>query len=228
MPRTPQKKMPANHNRLWTPEEVQILYDFAGTMSYEAIAKKVKRTAWAVERKYEKLGYANQKENLGALSKNMLAEILKVDHKVIARWHENYGLPIQHRDIKSAKNKKYKTWFIFAEEFWAWAEQHKDLVNFARIEPKTLLPEPAWVDEERKKHVAKHKSQWTSEEDEILLHMYYKQGIPQKQIALRLNRTVNSIESRIERFRFYHRETIRMLALCFFMSRTTLGEEQFK
>jgi hypothetical protein len=189
------------HTSPWTRDKDNELIELTGTMSFNAIAKRLGRTPNSVERRLTRLGHLNTKMASGLLSARDLSLALNVDYKVLYRWMDKFNLPLRIRRLNYMGKRKNERWYIDTEEFWKWAESHKDLVNFARIQPMALLPEPSWFNEERRKANAKAKSQWTPEEDEQVWKMFYNKGMPQKQIAIIIGRTQSSVEGRLRRLR---------------------------
>jgi transposase len=136
-------------SRKWTKEEVEYLIEHAGVYTLEYIGQKLNRSTKALLSKLNRLGYTNIREFNGYMSCRQLALALGVSRDVVVRWIENHGLPASKKNY-IRKNSKLKHYFINPEEFWKWAEENQDKINFARVKRYEILPEPAWVEEKRR------------------------------------------------------------------------------
>jgi hypothetical protein len=126
-----------------------------------------------------------------------LAGLLGIDRTIVAWWQEKHGLPVKKKITRSKKTFM----FVDAEEFWAWAKLYADKIDFSKIERNSILPEPEWVEEKRKKNLAYKKrnyKSWTTKEDSLLIQMV-NTGYPKENIAKTLGRSVISVERRIPR-----------------------------
>lgn len=182
--------------KAWTVEEEEYLAQWYGRRPIKLIAKKLKRTPYAIEVHAERKMGIYPKSNSGQVTANELANILKVDnHAVTDYWIAKLKMPARKRVIKY----KSKFWRIDVEEFWKWAENHTDKINFTKMERGLLLPEPNWLDEvikmQLEKWGEKRFKKWTAEEDSRLI-MYVKLGKTYKEIAELLGRTKSSVEHR--------------------------------
>lgn len=184
------------HNREWTEEEFDILYESVGKIKISSIAKKLNRKTTAVYYMMDKMGIANLKDRSSGITLNQLAKIIKIDNRAIKRWI-NTGL-------LKAKNKTVlftgRYYFIEISDFWKFARDNKDLLNFKKIERKALLPEPDWLELAVKQEVKrkKHRNIWTNEEDIQLQGLFYK-GLSYTEIASIMNRSYSGIAHRINR-----------------------------
>lgn len=184
--------------RKWTAAEDEYLISKYGTRELEKIASYLKRDMNSVTRRLERLG-VNVKENLG-VSTYELAAATNVDVHAVYRWMNNHGLP-----FKTAYSKERTYSVIDVQDFWTWAEKNKHLINFNRIEKYALLPEPSWVDEQRKidfyNRPENEGQNWTEEQDERLWTLYYQQGLTLKEIGELLGRSAKSAQKRLSRIR---------------------------
>lgn len=185
--------------RKWTEQEDEYLISKYGTCELEKIARYLKRDVKSIARRLDRLGFVNVKENLG-VSTYELAAAANVDIHTVYRWMNNQGLP-----FKTAYSKERTFSVIDIKDFWKWAEEHKGLINFSRIEKHSLMPEPAWVDQQRKldyyNRPQKEGRNWTEEEDERIWNMFYSQGMAQKEIGELMGRSTKSIQKRLARIR---------------------------
>ncbi|MED3974572.1 winged helix-turn-helix domain-containing protein [Priestia megaterium] len=187
--------------KVWTDEENEFLEQHAGKMTIPTLAKRISeefgnnRTVAGVQARLKRLGITNLLQETGRMTMNELSVLIGADHKAIRRWIENGWLPYVKRKVVF----KRQFYLIKATSFWEFAEKHKDQVNFLRIEPNSIAPEPEWVEAERKKEyydTPKRQSKlWDKEQDELLISMK-KAGYSIKEISERLKRTVSSVHSR--------------------------------
>lgn len=193
--------MLAANPRSWTDEEEDYLLTYFGSVSMKKLAENLKRTVKAVESKLARLGVYGGKANTGHATVYEIADSLQVDNHTVYRWVENKGLP--HKKHVVANTRKFI--LIDIPKFWKWAERNKDLINFYKIPKHALIPEPEWVDEQRRlDHVNKSqklKQNWTSEEDTRLWYLYYSRGLLQKEIATLMGRSQKAIQRRLTRLR---------------------------
>ena len=203
--------MTENRQKKWTDELDDFLYEHGATRNLPWIAKQLGRTEEGVQRRLERLGIANKHIMTGTYSANELASMLGVDSKTVINWIKERGLyaqqgsyfkeTSQRKKIKTKENR-HKPWFIMSTDFWKWAEENKQRINFSRFDHHTFPDEPEWVNKERKKHIKmpKTKTLWSKEEDDLAWRLYY-QGYTQKEISERLSRSVAAVERRLKRLR---------------------------
>lgn len=184
--------------RKWTKEEITFLHENVGNMKVPTMAEKLNRTEEAIVVKMKRLGIANTSNQTGYLLVNQLAKLLKVDHNTVKLWILNHGLKCVTRATRFSK----KFYFIQPEDFWNWAELNKEKVDFSKIEPKSILPEPEWFEAERKKEKEISYKIWTvKEENELLMMM--SNGSSVKDAAKNLNRSVISIQRKYNRLKTF-------------------------
>lgn len=184
--------------REWKIDEIVYLEEHIGVYKIETIAKKMGRSLNSVVMKINRLGLANTKKQTGLITIGELARHLKVDRNTVKGWVQNHELPCTKKITRY--NKRF--YFIDPLDFWKWAEVHKDKVQFSKIEPRVLLPEPDWVEKERQKDLQTDKKRvyknWTTEEDKRLLELRNK-GLTYKEIGKIMNRSAYSVEHRYKR-----------------------------
>jgi len=169
-------------------------------MSFQNIAKKLEKSVVAIGihgKRVLRLGPT--KDAQGRINANQLANICKIDRHVITdNWITKRGL----KATKKITKNEFKFWLINSNDFWKWAEKNKDAINFSKIERDELVPEPPWVELERKrdyKEIPKKQFKlWTSEEDRQLINLI-RSGKTYKQIATIMDRTSFSCEHRYSR-----------------------------
>jgi predicted transcriptional regulator len=186
--------------RRWTVQEDDYLLRYYGVKSLLQISAKLQRSVQALESRLSRLEVYGAKSHVGHITVCELAACLEVDVHTIYKWIHKKNLPYK---IIIAKTRKFMG--IDIQSFWKWAEQNKTCLNFFKIPKNTLIPEPAWVDEQRKLDYVKrpkyeHKK-WTAEEDARLWRMFYQEKRNQREIGQLLGRSRNSVQRRLERLR---------------------------
>lgn len=193
----------AHHfRREWTKEEEEKLDYFYGRKPIKQIAKMLNRkNIPGIQTKISRMGLSASYRHQGHLTLSEFADLLEVSDFKVRRWIKDKKMP--SKEIVTALKKKYT--LIEVREFWEWAEVNKEEVNFYRIKPYTLLPEPSWVNEEREKDKReiplRRNKFFTPEEDQQILHLYFKENLTQKAIATVMNRSRDSIRNRLARLR---------------------------
>lgn len=176
----------------WNEDEIDFLRENVGVLRVPAIAKRLNRPIEGVFLKMKRLKIANTKKQTGLLTMGELANLLQVNRKTIENWHYRHELPV----IKK-KTKDIKVFYLIEqEEFWEWAYNHQNRIDFAKIEKHSIPPEPEWVEPLR--HVKReikgnYYRQWTTGEVKQLLELR-KEGVSFKEIGIQINRTTISAE----------------------------------
>ena len=194
------KKAP-RAKRNWTPEEEAYLSDKWGEMSVLCIAKKLGRSDNAVVVRAQRLGLGAHLESDTRISVNQLMLTLFGGVALGAYTRDRYiryGMPVKKHRVKN------NTFLVIdIPEFWKWAEQHKDILNFASFEAFALGPEPAWVKQKRKLDVERHRAigphnaPWTQAEDGKLIRMLSQHRFTYEQLATELRHTEGAVKRRI-------------------------------
>lgn len=185
--------------RHYTREENDYLKAYAGTYSIDKMAKAMGRTPAAIKEQLVRLGIGNL-DLSGGIPANQLARIVGVAPSTVRTWVKRDLLPHSKRSARNNVKMKDKRCLIFPEQFWKWAEEHKHRIPFGKIERNVLLPEPDWLDAEIRKEKTLNKkiltkSDWTMKEEQKAWELR-EQGVPYKEIAVRLNRTHSSVRNK--------------------------------
>lgn len=193
--------MTNRNGKWWTPEEDAFLEEKVGKVKIETIAKKLGRSVIAVENRLDRLGVSNTKLESGKITAAELARYCGIDSHVVTRtWIPKKGLPA----VRRVTRYKRKYWLIDVKEFWKWAEQNKDLIDFSKVDTHVLLPQPDWVELERKRDYKKiprkQLKRWTAEEDNQLIKLL-NAGYSKAQIAEVLERSETAVDRRIARLK---------------------------
>lgn len=185
--------------RWWTEEEISYLEESVGRIKIPTIANKLNRTPKAVTLKMKKLGINNTKLESGMITANELATACNVDFNVVNGWMKA-GLKSSPRVTRTSM----RFYFIDIENFWDWAADNKSRIDFYKVDEYVLLPEPDWVEFQRKHdyhHVPrKRHAKWTEKEDSKLLQLL-RTGMTRKEIGKELNRSVHAVTRRLYRLR---------------------------
>ncbi len=116
-------------------------------------------------------------------------------YKMIS-WVENRAFPVKY---KTVKNNRFKV--IYLDDFWAWAEQNRHLIDFSKIEENILGVEPIWVKQQRKLDFEKNQkikiTPWTTLEDEKLKRLLKEFKYSYLELSKILNRSDGAIQRRI-------------------------------
>lgn len=178
----------------WTPEEDAFLKEKIGKLSIKRMAQKLNRTPIAVRARIYNLGLGRTAEASGLLTVSRLAKSLNVDKSIVDRWVNSKGL----KTIKRVTSLKQRVNLIDPVEFWKWAEQNKDLIDFSRIEPNAIPPEPEWVKDARKAKPKRSLKPWTTNEVAKMKQLR-RMGKTYQEIAEILGRTKVSVELKYRR-----------------------------
>lgn len=181
----------------WTKEDIEYLEDNFGLKNIKTLARKLNRSEDAVIIKAKKIGLGGITETTNCINASQLADAIGADAKTVLRWINDKGL--KARKIVLAKEKAY--WQIKLENFWKWASINKDRINWAKFEVNNLGKEPLWVEEIRKRDLAKPKNQntkWTKEQEKKLI-MYWNAGKTASEIAKIMNRTKEGVWRKVAR-----------------------------
>ena len=180
----------------WPKEEAEYLERNWGSVSIPAIAKKFNRSVNAVKLKARRMGLGRHIHSGEYITLSQLLQALKVSYSTWTNggWGK-HGLP-----VKTKKSIKRCFRVIYLEDFWTWAEHHKMLVDFARVERNSLGPEPPWVADKRKADLAAKKykkTSWSPEEDARLINLLNTFQYSYREISIKLGRKESAIKRRM-------------------------------
>jgi hypothetical protein len=184
--------------RTWTKEDEEYLQDNWGSVSIAGIAKYLGRSLNAVKLKAQKSGLSDARMNFDGITLNQLALALDKTFTSVKSWIETYGMPVK----KKLFCKEARVMVIGYSDFWKWAEQHKEVINLAKMEENMIGPEPKWA--KVKRNADKLRSQktwqsvkWTIAEDQILAQLVRLQDTTYSYLANHFNRSESSIKRRL-------------------------------
>lgn len=140
----------------WTAEEIKYLKNKCDRIPLKNIAKKLKRSVFAVRCKMQRMGLTIQStEDFVSLME--FCEWTGMAPARVRYWIRAKGFPARKR----GKDIKFKI-----EDFWKWAEQNKKYIDWDSFPRYVFLPEPTWFDEQ--KSLKERYRKWTAAEDKRL------------------------------------------------------------
>ena len=185
-------------NKSWTPTETEYLSENWGRISVKTIAAKLDRSINAVIVRKNRLGLGAFLDNGDYVTVNQLYKALGKTGGVgytNTSWIENRGLPVKLRTVNDCKFK-----VIHLDDFWKWADKHRNFIDWSKFEPLSLGAEPPWVKEQRKIcHKTKsafRTTPWTPDEDSRLHAMLKMHKFTVDEISKTIGRTAGAIQRR--------------------------------
>lgn len=185
----------------WTEQETEYLREhWGGRGGIPGIARRLGRSVNAVKVKAQKLHLGPYLDAGAMVSINALHAMVNSNVKsysyIVGRWRRA-GLPVHRVRVENTR------WQMVAiEEFWPWAEQHKELFDFSRLDENALGPEPDWVKRKReidtrnRQLVHSHKCKWSV--DEVArLRWLTENGATYEEIERDLRRSTSAIRRKI-------------------------------
>lgn len=184
----------------WSSQEKEYLESYWGVISLKGIATNLNRSVETVKKKAQQIGLSDPKFSFEGITLHQLSKYLNMSYSAITGWVKKHEFPAK----KKLFGCKSRIWVVKIEDFWDWAEKHKQFIDFNRFEKNSLGPEPDWTkakrnaDEIKVRKVKKSlKQPWTSDDDNILKGMLnaYKYTYPE--ISQRLGRSEAAIKRRV-------------------------------
>ena len=180
--------------RKWTDDDVNSLCEMWGNSSVERICTKLERSKSSVIQKVNRLKLGAFLDNSIYITKHQLFVALgNFDSYKNVSWFKNRGL-------KTHKVKRGKQTFnmILIDEFWKWAYENMNFLDFSSFQRNSLGKEPKWVDEKRRKDIKKSyqfkRTPWSEFEDKELMRLLSKYKYSYKELSLKLQRTEGAIQ----------------------------------
>jgi hypothetical protein len=185
----------------WTEEEVDYLESNWGSLSINGIAKHLNRSFHSVKMKARRLGLSDPLLHFDGITLHQLSSVLNISDTVLRHWVKQYDFPAKQKLFV----KERRVLVVKYKDFWDWAKRNKQMIDFSRLEPNILGPEPSWVKEKRKAdqikniHLSKTKrTPWSKDEDAWLKWMLKKFKYTYPEIAAELKRSQGAIKRRIK------------------------------
>lgn len=182
----------------WTQEELLYLEEKWGVISIKAIARNLGRSIEGVKLKAQRMGLRDPRMNFEGITINQLGKAIGREYSTLKGWIKRYGMPAK----KKIFSQESRVLVISYSEFWKWAEQYKELMNFAKMESNILGAEPEWVKEKRKADQLKSQKteqavHWTPEEDQRLLQVLQTRNMTYPDVARMFDRSESAIKRRL-------------------------------
>lgn len=187
--------------RNWTKNEIAYLTERWGSVSADAIARKLGRSVSAVTQKACKLQLGAAAMNGDYITLNQLLIAVRGTNAgggyIVESWCKKRGLPHHEKRIVRKKVR-----IVYLDEFWQWAEKNRSFIDFSKFEPLSLGEEPAWVAEQRKKDyqafAIQRKDPWTAEDDSRLIMYLKKNRYGYAELSEMLRRSAGAIQRRCQ------------------------------
>jgi hypothetical protein len=186
--------------RPWTEREINYLENNWGKLPADKIAKKLHRTKDAVILKVKRFEIPPASMNANCLCVSQIAKLLNVDrHTVADSWISKYNL--KSYKIRIRGNNRYQI-FVKIPDLLNWLEANQDKWRAHKLPKHAFGLEPEWLKEKRRLDFNKKPLQvkWTDAEVSKL-KTFMVNGVPQKEIARRLDRSLSSVKHKINRLK---------------------------
>lgn len=183
-------------NRNWTQEEIEYLEDNYGTVKIKTISKKLNRSASAITNKVNRMNLGRWYTRQDGITMGEFSKATTIAHGTLKNWTELYEMPFRKKSIRQSD-----FYIIKLEDFWEWAETHKQMVEWDKIERLAIGPEPHWVAEARKAKViecdcSQKKIPWSKADDEKLRWMLKQYRYTYADISEEIGRTHGAVKRR--------------------------------
>lgn len=169
----------------WMPEEELYMERYYLLRPVNKIAEKLNRSVSSVKHKAARMGLNHYTNSYHART---IASCFKVDFLVVKRWIEKFGLPC--KTLKCSNGTRY---MIEADDFWNWAEKHRDIINWSKYERLSMCPEPGWLEDEIKNYATPKSRVKFTEQEIILVKGMLHRRLGYKEIAAQTGRSYYSI-----------------------------------
>jgi hypothetical protein len=194
--------------RIWTNEEIEYLKTNWGIKSIPTMSKVLNRSEKAISIKRSKLKLGAFLDNGDYITLNQLIKVVGYNSNRNTRnaWIRR-GLPLTSKKVN---NNSFKV--IKIDKFWKWAEENQTFLDFSKFIRYSLGKEPQWVEAKRQRDIINNihkKKRWTQNEDEKLIFLVKQYKYNYAEIAEIMQRTENSIRSRLNRLNIKTRPIIK-------------------
>lgn len=192
----------------WTEQELDFLRERWGSTPVKSLARSLGRTETAIVIKAQRLklgafltagDYVTAEQVYAALGiSNGSSTYRKIS------WVKNRGFPVKYKTVNRCKFQ-----VVRLTDFWKWAEQNQDVLDFSRFEPLSLGKEPDWAEQKRHYDVMKStrvkQAPWTAYEDKLLQEKLKLYRYTTSEIARDLHRSEGAVIHRISELGLMHR-----------------------
>jgi hypothetical protein len=184
-------------SKKWTEDEIRFLEDRWGNMSVQGIAKYLGRSYDAVKIKAQRIGLTDALLYFDGISLNQLSYALNISYSKLKSLVKDHGFPAKSKIF--TRNKRVL--MVRYDDFWKWAEENKQMIDFAKVEENILGPEPEWVKIKRSadqlNKIKVRRDPWTPKDDAELKGLLKAHCFTYPEIARRLRRTQGAVKRRI-------------------------------
>ena len=183
--------------RKWSEFEDEYLKENWGKIETLKICRKLNRTYQSVRNKAKKLKLGPARQANEFICASELASTINVDRRTIDSYIKK-GLKIKKRRFGISKRSNI---CIKLNDFWNFAKENSDLIQFYKFKNGDLANEPKWAQEKRfeklrkRVNIQNYNKEWSDSEDRALQKMFIK-GMSDEEIAIELRRTVISVVCR--------------------------------
>lgn len=173
--------------RRWTAEEDALLEEWAGKYNVAQMAKKLGRSAAAVNIRVCRLGLGGIRRNTEHLSERMLCLTLGIDTRTFRKkWIKKGGL----KGMRKGSLRLFKQ-----EDVIRFMRDHPDYWNARKITDDSMFLRYPWYQKKKKTDV-RRQYYWTPQEV-ARLRVFRKRGMTIPAIAERMHRTPSSVRQKL-------------------------------
>ncbi len=184
--------------RNWSQEDKAYLSDNWGTLSMPTLMTNLSRNKNSIMIMVQRLGLGAFLDSGDYITFNQLLLALGYTGGtgyLTKSWINDRAFPVKYKRVDQNRFK-----VVYIDDFWAWAEKNKNLLDFSRFEENSLGKELAWVKKKRKNdfdHRRKVKTDpWTPAEDAKLIRMLKQQKYGYVELSKMFGRTCGAIQRR--------------------------------
>ncbi|MHC1722530.1 MAG: hypothetical protein AB9836_04910 [Aminipila sp.] len=186
-------------NRNWTKDEEIYLSDNWGSISLKTLAKKLNRSENAVKVKVVRMDLGAFLQAGEYITWNQFLSTIGCNcgsgYKVIS-WIKNKGFPVKTKRVNECSFK-----VVYLDDFWKWADNNRNFIDWSLIEENIFGTEPEWVKELRRVQYRKRKAYkqtpWTKAEDDYLKMLVNSFKYSYREISEKVQRTEGAIQRRL-------------------------------
>lgn len=174
----------------WSKEEIKVIDEMYGNSSIGSIKAKLKavsgksRTYDSIRKKAQKLGFGSARSRNEFITAKVLAECMGYSKYTVFKSWEKWGLKI-HLIVITNRKKISK---INVDEFWEFAYENRDRIDFSEYQRGSLIPEPSWLKEELQREQKRARASLDKHKETQIISLR-KLGFKNKEIAQKVGIT---------------------------------------
>lgn len=181
----------------WTQEQIDYLCEHWGNKSIPTMSNALDKSINAIKLKAGRLGLGRHIHSGKDITFNQLLKAFQYS----SGYTEQKKKFIRHGfKFTSKKTLKKSYLMVNISDFWKWAENNKNILNFAKLKSGDLGPEPKWVSDKRAADYLASKfkkTPWTPTEDSLLKSLLNSYSHSYSDISKRLVRTEGAVKRRV-------------------------------